>query len=142
MELQKRDFRAMMYLHYRQGKLAVDSFQILHTIFGDQGPSKATIVRWFAAFKIEKTNLEDDPRTGRPASAVTLENIDAVERMIDEDRRVTYQQIQEELGIRSAAVTLVVIRWCKNGSSFPKKTTIFEPSFLLSTVTQATRQPA
>ncbi len=108
MELQKRDFRAMMYLHYRQGKLAVDSFQILHTIFGDQGPSKATIFRWFAAFKIGKTNLEDDPRTGRPASAVTQENIDAVERMIDEDRRVTYQQIQEELGISSAATNIIL----------------------------------
>ncbi len=69
MELEKRDYRAMMYLHYRQGKLALDSYEILNDVFGDQGPSKSTVTRWFAEFKRGKTSLEDDTRSGRPAEA-------------------------------------------------------------------------
>ncbi|KAI8427699.1 hypothetical protein MSG28_002149 [Choristoneura fumiferana] len=40
-------------------------------------------------------HLTNDVREGRPKSAVTLENIDAVRQMIKEDRHVTYREIQE-----------------------------------------------
>ncbi len=80
-----------------------------------------------------KINLEDDPRPGRTLTAVTKENVAAVERLTDQDPQITYQSIEEILGIGSAAVTLVATHWCENGSRFARKITIFEPSFLVST---------
>ncbi len=108
MELEKRDYRAMMYLHYRQGKLALDSYKILNEVFGDQGPSKPTVARWFAEFKRGKTSLEDDTRSGRPADAVTPENIAAVRQLIKAERSATYLQIQEALDIGSAATKTIL----------------------------------
>ncbi len=108
MELEKRDFWAMMYLHYRQGKLASDSHQILLDAFTDQAPAKRTVYWWFGEFKRGKSNLKDDPRPGRPLTAVTEENVDAVERLIDQEPRITYQSIEEILGIGSAAIKTIL----------------------------------
>lgn len=108
MELQKRDFRAMMYLHYRQGKLATESYEILHKVFPDQCPSKATVCNWFSEFKRGKTTLEDDPRPGRPVTAVTQENVDAVEKILDRDSRITIREIALVVGIPSGSVFTIL----------------------------------
>ncbi len=131
MELVKRDFRAMIYLHYRQEKLAVDSHQILYDVFSDQAPSRATVQRWFADFKRGRTSLEDENRSGRPADAVTPETIAAVRDLIKTERNSTYQQIQEALGIGSSSVNTIlhdhlhvrklVSRWVPRGLSEEQK---------------------
>ncbi len=108
MELERRDFRAMIYLHYRQGKTAPDSHEILHDVFGDEGPSAATVYRWFGYFKAGRTTLEEDPRPGRPPSAVTPESVEAVRSLIEKDARYTYQQIQDTLEIGAAAVNTIL----------------------------------
>ena len=42
-DLSRRDFRAMMYYDYCQGKSFQECFQSLKHCFGDQSPPKATI---------------------------------------------------------------------------------------------------
>ncbi|CAH2003801.1 unnamed protein product [Acanthoscelides obtectus] len=39
-------------------------------------------------------SLSDDPRVGAPKTAVTQENVDAVRKLISEDRHVTYSEIE------------------------------------------------
>ncbi len=129
MELEKREFRAMIYLHYRESKLYSDSYEILHTVFGDQGPSNRTVCSGSVRFLRGKTNLKDDLRPGRPATAVTQENVDAVERMADHGPRITTRAIGEFLGIGSAAVVLVESQWCENGSSLPEKSPFLNQGF-------------
>ncbi len=85
MKLEKHDFRAMICLHFRESKLYSSSYEILHIVFGDQGPSKRTVWFEFSEFKGAKTNLKDDPRFGRPLMVATQENMDAAERLIDQD---------------------------------------------------------
>ncbi|CAH1965519.1 unnamed protein product [Acanthoscelides obtectus] len=41
--------------------------------------------------------LSDDPRVGAPKTAVTQENVDAVRKLIIEDRRVSYREIEASL---------------------------------------------
>ncbi|UYV83878.1 hypothetical protein LAZ67_X000489 [Cordylochernes scorpioides] len=43
---------------------------------GDKAHSNRTIFNWFNEFKFGKTNLEDEPRSGRPLTAVTQEKIE------------------------------------------------------------------
>jgi len=40
-------------------------------VYGDSSPSFSTIKKWAAEFKRGCTNLEDEPREGRPKSATT-----------------------------------------------------------------------
>ena len=62
---------------------------------GDDAPALSTMKKWAAEFKRGRESLEDDPRSGRPASATTQENIDCVHHMVMDDRRLTINQIAD-----------------------------------------------
>ena len=102
-DLSRRDFRAMMYFDYCQGKSFQECFQSLKHCFGDQSPPKAAVFRWFRQF-ISKT-LEDDDRCGRTAKTVTPENVSRVESIIKKDPKTTYAEIQDIMTISSGSLT-------------------------------------
>ena len=66
---------------------------------GDNAPSFAIVKRWAAEFKRGRKSIEDDPRSGRPSTATTTENIDRVHKMVMDDRRLTVRFIAETVGI-------------------------------------------
>ena len=80
----------------------------MSSVFADFNPSLRTIQRWYLNFNRGNFNLEDDERSGRPVSAVTQENIIAVKKLIEKDRRVTYLQIQHILKISALSVSLIL----------------------------------
>ena len=77
--LLRRDFRAMVYYDYCQGKYLQECFQSLYHCFGDQSPSKATVIRCFRQFMSGARTLKDDDRSGRMATTVTPENVSRVD---------------------------------------------------------------
>ncbi len=92
------------HLHYKQGKMAADSHKILADTFGDQALSRIQVYAWYDDFKQGRDSLENALRSGRFPDAVTPENVAAVEKLIREDRIVTYAQIQQAVGIESVSV--------------------------------------
>ncbi|XP_052755359.1 protein GVQW3-like [Galleria mellonella] len=72
--------------------------------FYDEAWSRATVYNWFNEFKRGRTNFTDDVHEGRPSTATTEDNISVVRRMIETDKRVTYQQIRASLGIGMSQV--------------------------------------
>ena len=59
---------------------------------------------WFNEFNYGRGSLKDEVREGRPKAAVVSENIDAVRRLIMQDRHVTYREIKASLGISSTSI--------------------------------------
>ena len=108
MELSDRDFRAMIYYDYMKGTKVADAFESLSATFGKIAPCRATVYNWYSAFRRGRRSLEHDPHPGRPLSAVTEENVQAVERMIKEDARITCREIQATLGIGSSTVNKIL----------------------------------
>lgn len=106
--LSRRDFRAMIFYDFSQGKSYQQCHHTLKRCFGDQAPSKATVFRWYRHFLSGQTNIEDDDRCGRPPTSVTPENISKVRSMIKEDGRVTYVEIQDMLKISSGSVNIIL----------------------------------
>ncbi len=117
----KRWLPAMIYVQFHEVKFFSDSYEILHTVFVDQGPSFRTVWFWFSEFKRGKARLKDDPRPGRPLTVATQENVDAVERLTDQDPRITYRSIGEILGIKSVPVILPASRWYEDASKINQK---------------------
>ena len=66
---------------------------------GDDDPALSTVKKWAAKFKMGRESLEDNPRSGCPASATTQENIDCVHHMVMDDRRLTVNQIADPVAI-------------------------------------------
>ena len=55
----------------------------------DDALALSTTKKWAAEFKRGKEDLEDDSRSGHPASATTQENIDRIYHMVMDNRRLT-----------------------------------------------------
>jgi transposase len=77
-------------------------------VYGDSSPSFSTIKKWAAEFKRGSTNLEDDPREGRPKSATTPEIIEQVRDMLLDDRRMKVRDIAETIGISKELVGYIL----------------------------------
>jgi len=59
--------------------------------------SRAQAFWWHKRFKDGREDVEDDPRSGRPATSRTEENVDLVHQKLHEDRHLTVRMIANEL---------------------------------------------
>ena len=69
------------------------------TTLGEDAPSFATVKRWVAEFKRGRESVEDEPRSGRPRTSTTDENVTIIHDMIMEDRRLSTRVIAARAGI-------------------------------------------
>ena len=132
MDLERSDFRGMIYYDFLRDLSASQSLTQLNSVFGDQAPSRATVFNWFAEFRRGRTSLSDEEFIGRPATAVTPDNLAKVKKIIKLDRRITYEGIMEELQIGRNAITTILhdylgvrkisARWIPHRLSVSKKT--------------------
>ncbi|KAI6652406.1 hypothetical protein LOD99_7420 [Oopsacas minuta] len=79
----------------------------MQDIYGDECPSKATIYRWIERFDNGDEELHDDPRPGRPTSSKTRSNIERVQTILDENRRITLRELEERVGISKATHSII-----------------------------------
>jgi hypothetical protein len=93
MELSRVNFRAMMFYDFKRGLNFHQSHKNLVIAFGDEASSLTTVYFWFQEFWRERRSLEDEHRSGRPAEAVTLENIRLVEKLIKRQRNIAVREI-------------------------------------------------
>ena len=61
--------------------------------------NRTQVKLWYNRFK---EGREDDTRTGRPSTSTTDENIEAVKKMILDNRRIVLERLLMMLAYRSA----------------------------------------
>ena len=126
----------MILYDFKSSLNQAQSFERLTRAFRDLAPSRAIVFNSFAEFKRGRTSLEDEERSGRPSMGVTEDNIDAVEKMVREDARVTYKDIEAFLRIRSGSITKILhtylrvskvsSRWVPHNLTYGQKVTRVE----------------
>lgn len=80
----------------------------LRTVYGDNALSYATVKRWVVHFNSGNKEITDKPRSGRPVSAATAENKARVDELIRADRRITLQNIMDDIGIAKGTVCAII----------------------------------
>ncbi|GBM16164.1 hypothetical protein AVEN_126435-1 [Araneus ventricosus] len=58
---------------------------------------KTAVNEWHKRFREGRTNIEDNPRSGRPSSSTADENVERVREIVRADRRITLDAIVSEL---------------------------------------------
>ena len=67
MELSKQYFRGLLLYDFKSGESATVSSRRINAACGDGTMSERTAHDWFRHFHNGNFNLEDSPRSGRPA---------------------------------------------------------------------------
>ncbi|XP_011699262.1 PREDICTED: putative uncharacterized protein FLJ37770, partial [Wasmannia auropunctata] len=90
------------------GKNATETFQMLQEAFKDDCISRSQSGKWHKAFKEGREEIADEPRSGRPTTARTNENVDRVRKVLRSDRRLSIQQIADTLHMSKFTVHRIV----------------------------------
>ena len=61
-------------------------------VLGQHSVSYSTVKKWVAHFKCN-SSTDDEPRSGRPSTSVSDDNITKAEAIVQSDRRVTVRYV-------------------------------------------------
>ena len=86
MDLNGEHFKAYVFIEMKRGKLPSEIIEQLKESGVDNVPGNSTIYPWVKQFKDgTRTSLIDARRSGHPCSTTTADNIQLIQRIIDEE---------------------------------------------------------
>ncbi|XP_066581459.1 protein GVQW3-like [Prorops nasuta] len=93
--------RANIRFMCRLGKSAAETLLLLQKVCGDNSlkKKKTAVYEWFSRFKGGQESLEDEYRSGRPSTSRNEEMIEQVKQLIKSDRRMTIDELSQEVDI-------------------------------------------
>ncbi|CAF2734506.1 unnamed protein product [Rotaria sp. Silwood2] len=80
----------------------------LATALGSKAPSYPTVAEWAKRFREGREGVNDDPRSGRPVSELTDENIELVREVINNDPHSTYDDIIAETFLSHGTIERII----------------------------------
>ena len=75
---------------------------------GNQVPKYSTVAKWAAHFKEGRERLEDDPRSRRPQTTYTAENIERVRAINEEDPHAKHNIIKAVTSINHFTINQII----------------------------------
>ncbi|GBL76195.1 Putative uncharacterized protein FLJ37770 [Araneus ventricosus] len=90
------------------GKTATETHEMLVKVYGVDAVSKKCIFEWFKLFRDGKEDVKDEPRSGRPPTSTTPDNMERVRWMLADDRRLSLRMIAEKLKINLDSVSNII----------------------------------
>lgn len=93
-----------------EGETPIRIHERLKNVYGDATVDVSTVRRWIRRCNETQgqTPLADEKRSGRPVTAVTPRNIQRVDEIIREDRRVTTNELCLTLSISKGSVMTII----------------------------------
>ena len=75
---------------------------------GSNAPSYRTVAEWAKRFRKRREDVNDDPRSGRPLSELTDENIELVREINSNDLHSTYDDIIDETFLSHRTIERII----------------------------------
>ena len=97
--MEQFEYRAYIKTRTLLGLSANEISNELTQVYGAQAPKYRTVAKWTALFKEGRSDLKDDPRSGRPITVHTSANIELVRQIIECDPHSTFDDIMAETSI-------------------------------------------
>jgi len=94
-----KEQRVCIKIFFLLGKTAAETVKMLREAFKAEALSQASVYEWFSRFKRGDMSLEDQPRSGRPSTRRTDENIKKIRDAIMFDRRQTIDELEALTGV-------------------------------------------
>jgi transposase len=91
----KEEMRGVIRSLFAEGVKPVEIIRLMQAQYGDNCLSRSKIYEWTDHFKKGRTSVCDEERSGRPSASRTENNIQTVERIVWENRRITVDDTAE-----------------------------------------------
>ena len=88
-----------MKFYVKIGKSVTEIFEMLKIAFGEEAMCRTQTYEWLKRFKEGRTSVDDDPRSGRPSTSKSDDNVATVREVIRSNRRLTVREVAEEVSI-------------------------------------------
>ena len=90
-------------------KTPTECFKLLKKVYGKDVMSRTQIFEWHKRFEKGREEVENDPKTERPFTTRTYENITRVKQLVRSDRRLTVRMISDELSLNRESVRTILL---------------------------------
>jgi transposase len=91
----KEEMRGVIRFLFAEGVKHVEIIRRMQVQYGDTCLSRSKIYEWLDHFKKRRTSMCDEKRSGRPSTSRTGNRIQALERMVRENRQITVDDTVE-----------------------------------------------
>ena len=99
----KEQIRTVIKFNVLLNRAAIDIHPDIVQVVGEEhSPDISTVRHWVRTFQgNRRASVEDMPRSGRTPSSTTQTavGLDKVQKLIEEDRRITVEEVSYEIGI-------------------------------------------
>ena len=75
------------------------TLEILTVAFGESTKNRIQVQLWYNRFKEGQEDVNDDARSGRPRTSTTDAIVEAVKKLILDNRRITVTDVADDVGI-------------------------------------------
>jgi len=91
MKMEKRNLeqRCAITFCVKLNENATENYEGLKRVYGEHAVSRTRVFRWHKAFLDGRESVEDEPRSGRPCTSKTDDNVTKVRDLVRSDRRLT-----------------------------------------------------
>lgn len=100
----KTDVRQLIKFHLLLGKSVTETHSSLQDGLGPCCPSYETVRKWHKQFSTGSVEVQDAARSGRPSAARDDDHVALVSAWLEQDRRLTCEELAELAGISSSTV--------------------------------------
>lgn len=100
--------RSVVRFLWAKGHKPSDIHRDMQGVYGDDCMDRSNVSRWCAFFTDGRVSLCDAPRSGRPVTAASPQNVGAIEAAILNDRRVQLRTLSQRFNISYGTVYDIV----------------------------------
>lgn len=108
LRMEQEGWRAIIFHFAKKGLNASQIKKELVAVHRDEAPAYSTVTKWAAHWRNGVTSIFDAPRSGRPCDAVTSQTVLRVRKIINNDRRLTLEQVSNMTKISKGSVYTIV----------------------------------
>jgi len=104
--MEERNFEQRCAIKFcvKLGEAGFETFNKLKQAYGEHDLSRSQVFKWFKAILEGRKSIKDEPRSGRPSTSKTDNNVEIVGALVRSDRLLTVRMIASELNLNHTTV--------------------------------------
>ena len=104
MEERKIEQRFAIKFCVKLGETGIETFNKLKQAYREHALWRSQVLKWYKVFSEGRESIKDEPRSGRPPTSKTDNNVEIVRALVRSDRRFTVRMNASELNLNHTTV--------------------------------------